>query len=291
LAAYLASTLIPVFTAYLAAYRVISPEPTLPGLIQWVTYHSPDSGFAFRPVENLAFTIRGTFRLFFGGRIGDFVRDEVSWAMLSAAALAAVAFLVCFWRGGKRVRFSRVPLDVSVWAGCYLLFLFFWMPQNTFYRLFYLPALLAGIACLVASSSGIVWRFLPILLLWNLTFVIYPQSRATFNVPLSFAQAQRDRWPTGTPIVFHKFHPDLWTISYFNKQAAWISLERANVDELDSHLAYARSENRPLWLEATAYELVAGDTDGRRWLAVHERPGELLEFRDEKHHFQFHCLR
>ena len=74
-------------------------------------------------------------------------------------------------------------------------------------------------------------------------------------------------------------------------QAAWISLERADTAELDRHLAYAHSENKALWLEATAYELVAAVPAGRRWLAAHERPGELLEFRDEKHHFQFRCFR
>ena len=292
LAAYLACALLPVTAGYIAAYRAVSPQPTWPGLLAWVTYHSPDSEFSFRPLVNLALTIRGTFRLFFGGRISDFAGDRISWGVLFLAVLVSIAFLVHCWRvRGQGAALSSAPRHLFIWAGCYALFLYFWMPQNTFYRLFYLPPLLIVFAFLLRSHAGAAWRFLPVLFLWNFAFVIYPQSRAEFNAPLHFALVQRDKWPAGSPIVFYKFHPDLWTISYFNMQAAWISLERADTAELDRHLAYAHSENKPLWLEATAYELVAAVPAGRQWLAAHERPGELLEFRDEKHHFQFRCFR
>lgn len=292
LAAYLACVLLPVTAGYVAAYRAVSSQPTWQGLLKWVTYHSPDSEFSFHPLASLALTIRGTFRLFFGGRISDFVGDAISWAVLFAAVFVSIAFLAHCWRArGQGVALSSVPRHLFLWAGCYAVFLFFWMPQNTFYRLFYLPPLLIAIAFLLLSPRATVWRLVPVLFLWNLVLVIYPQSRSEFNAPLHFALGQRDKWPTGSPIVFHKFHPDLWTISYFNMQAAWISLERADTAALDRYLAYAHSEKKPLWLEATAYELVAADPDGRRWLAAHERPGELVEFRDEKHHFQFQCFR
>ena len=117
------------------------------------------------------------------------------------------------------------------------------------------------------------------------------ESRAEFNAPLRFALAQHDSWPPGSAIVFHRFHPDLWTISYFNPQAAWMGLERADLGEMERDLAYARSQSKPLWVEETAYELVAGTTQGRKWLMDHERRDELVRFQDAKHEFVFHSIR
>jgi hypothetical protein len=121
--------------------------------------------------------------------------------------------------------------------------------------------------------------------------VIYPQSRTAFNAPFRFALEQHDTWVPGTPIVFHVFHPDLWTISYFNPQTSWIGIDRADIDALDRSLEYARRQKSPLWLEEGAYQMFAADPDGERWLTLHERPGERIEFKDERHHFLFHSLR
>ena len=56
------------------------------------------------------------------------------------------------------------------------------------------------------------WLLAASVFLWNFSFVIYPQSQVTCNVPLRFALAQHDKWPFGTPIAFHNFNSDLWTI-------------------------------------------------------------------------------
>jgi hypothetical protein len=90
--------------------------------------------------------------------------------------------------------------------------------------------------------------------------------------------------------VFQRFHPDLWTISYFNPQAEWKELNRADLGQLDRDLAQARSRKEPLWLEETEYELLTGDSAGRQWLSDHERPDRLVRFKDEKHAFVFHCV-
>jgi len=135
-----------------------------------------------------------------------------------------------------------------------------------------------------------VWAFAAMLVLWNFSFVVNPQSRPDYNVALRFALAHREKWPLGTPILFQRFHPDLWVISYFNQQAAWMSLERFSIVQLEGNLEYARRVGKPLWLEETAYDLVAADPAGRRWLAIHERSDQLLDFRDAKHRFTFHCV-
>jgi hypothetical protein len=92
-----------------------------------------------------------------------------------------------------------------LWASVYIAFLFFRMPQNTSYRLFYLPPLIVIPATAISETAALpmaAFLFVALLLLWNFTFVIYPQAQAGFNTALRFALAQRDRWPPGTRIVF-----------------------------------------------------------------------------------------
>jgi hypothetical protein len=294
LAAYTAAAVVPVAIAYAAAHRAISRISAVPRFFSWVTLHSPDSGFSFQPFANALLSLRGTLRLFFGGRVGDAADGGLSRAALLALAVAAVAFLVATWRAVRAIEVASPPVSAVVWAGVYVAFLLFWMPQNTFYRLFYLPAAIAIALTMLRQApraAMAVGLFVPVLLLWNLAFAIYPQSRAESNAPYRFALAQTKRWPPGTPIAFHIFHPDLWTISYFNQQAAWIGMTDADTGLLERNLAEARNEGRTLWVEQTAYDLVESGSGGRQWLAAHEDPANLIEFHDAKHEFRFHCMR
>lgn len=288
--AYAAAALIPVAAAYLAAYQAASNHT---GFFAWLTTHSPDSGFFFNPFTNLALSVRGTARLFFGGKLRDFAGDAISKAAVAGLLVAAIAFLAYARRAIRTAHAPSPQFHLYLWVGIYAAFLFFWMPQNTFYRLFYLPPLIGILVTMLrdAPAARMAVFFVPVLFLWNFTFLVYPQSRPAFSAPLRFALARHDTWAPGSAIVFHRFHPDLWTISYFNPQVAWIGLDRADLDQLERNLEYARTGNKPLWLEETAYELIAADANGRQWLSVHERPGELLQFKDEKHQFRFHCVR
>ena len=40
------------------------------GLSGWITTRSPGSVFTFNPLSDVGYTLRGTLRLFFGGRVG-----------------------------------------------------------------------------------------------------------------------------------------------------------------------------------------------------------------------------
>ena len=185
-------------------------------------------------------------------------------------------------------------MPLVVWTCVYLAFLFFWMPQNTFYRLFYLPPLIAIFAVAIRYALNLRWAgwlFVASLFLWNFTFLIYPQSRIESNAALHFALAEHDHWPAGTPVVFHHYPSDLWTISYFNPQAAWIGLDRYDPAQLDRDLQYARDQHTPLWLEASAFDLIASDPDGRRWLIDHLKPAEGILFHDAKHEYRFYAAR
>jgi hypothetical protein len=290
--AYVGSSLAPVGIAYVLAYRTVFGRFDAAGLLGWVTAHSPDATYSYQPIRDFGLTLRGTLRLFFGGKL-DQVKAEPFTIIVSAALAVCVAALVLRWnRGGPR-RFVAPPKDLLLWLAAYAAFLFFWMPQNTFYRLFYLAPLILIVCCAVRGARVdhlLPWLVCSVLFLWNLVFLIYPQSRVQNNVPLQFALAQHDRWSPGTPIAFHEFHPDLWTISYFNQQASWIGLDKLDLGRLERTLADARERGQSLWLEATAYEFISADPDGRRWLASHGVSG-LLHVRDPKHEFRFYELR
>jgi hypothetical protein len=280
--AYTAAALIPVIVVYALAYRIVSHSTKPPGFFSWVTAHSPDSGFSFNPLTSALLSVRGTLRLFFGGKLSDFLRDGISKGALLALLLATIVFCVCAWHAARDFRMPRPANESLVWTVVYVAFLFFWMPQNTFYRLFYLPPLIAILFTTLRPAST-VKLFVPILLIWNFAFAIYPQSRTKLNAPLAFALAERSHWPPGTRILYDRFHPDLWTISYFNPQAAWIWLPDTDPDRL--------LEQGPLWLEETAYERIASSSSGRQWLAAHEQSGQLIQYTDPKHTFRFHCMR
>lgn len=198
IASYMAAASCPVMVAYLTGFVATKNVLTLSGFLSWLTLHSPDSGFSFNPVTNAAFSIRGTFRLIFGGRLGSFVGDVVSQVVGVALVLATILFLWACWRSMKAgVILSRPPRDPIVWLGVYMVFLFCWMPQNTFYRLFYLAPLIVIVATTLRNtprSAAAVWLFVPILFGWNFVFVAYPQSRPEFNVPFHFASAVHDKW-------------------------------------------------------------------------------------------------
>lgn len=233
--------------------------------------------------------------MFFGGKLGDFAWDGFSKAAFAALVAAAVLFFLALWRAIRAEgAILRPTKHLVLWAGIYIAFLFFWMPQNTFYRLFYLPALIAVVATILPDTPAVrtaAWLFVPVLFGWNFCFDMYPQSRPDFNAPLRFALAQGNTWPEGTPILYSKFHPDLWTIAYFSRQAAWIGIDRVDIAELDRRLEDAQTHNVTLWLEETAHDMIAADPDGVRWLSVHEQPNRLLEFKDERHDFRFHFAR
>lgn len=288
---YLGTSLTPVALAYVFAYRTVFGRFDPGGLLRWVTAHSPDSAFSVQLVRDLSFTLLGTLRLFFGGRLALLRADSFTIAGSAALAACLIAIAVLWSRGGK-LRFVPISKDLLLWIAVYVVFLFFWMPQNTFYRLFYLAPLVLAL-CVAIRGSGIHRWLSPLacgaLFLWNLTFLIYPQSRAENNPPLRFALAQRPQWRPGTPIAFHTFHPDLWTISYFNPQAAWIGLETFDESAMNRIFEDTRARNQQLWLEATAYDFISANAEGRRWLASHQV--SLPAGNDPKHEFKFYQVR
>ena len=281
---YLAASLGPVAVAYLLAYRAVSDTFSLGGFLGWIVAAPPVGvgHFSFQPLHDLLWTALGTLRLFFGGKLTDLHSLPVAGAI---ALAVLVALILWRFRRTGAARFARPSRHLLVWLAIYVVFLFFWLPENTFYRMFYLAPLVL-ILCTSFPRAGLLCA---VVFLWNGLFLVYPASRVQNNVPLRFALQQSSRWPVGTPIAFSNFHPDLWTIAYFNSQVSWIGMPRPDIPVLDRAYDDARNRHQYMWLEATAYDALNADPAGRAWLKTHPL-GNVLRFQDGKHEFTFYQL-
>jgi hypothetical protein len=230
---------------YFAAYR-LTLHLEAPGFRNWLTYHSAVP-FFFHPWKSVGWLWLGTGRLFVGGKL-----TRSALVLLPPAVTLAAVAIVELVRERNRLALAGPAWPLAVWCVSYLCFLFVWEPYNTFYRLFYLVPLVAlaalatreirprSLACLAAA-----------LLLWNFCAFIYPYTRVESNRPLAFALDQRKNWPAGTGIVFSRFVPDLWTISYFNPQVAWISMEQPDPARLAAYSEQFQRQGDRLYVDWT----------------------------------------
>lgn len=275
-------------------------------LWQWVTIHSQDSSFSFNFLRNLRMTLRGTVRLFLGGRFSWLQWDIVTF--VAALVFCACAAVLARTRPRPNVDFasatSKQPILcyksksclflIILWCASFGIFLFFWLPQNTFYRLLYLP----GLVLLMAFARDWCSRRIRLLLLAALTlclcnfvFLIYPLSKVKTNEILTFALQQRSGWTSGSRIVFGVYHTDLWTISYFTTQAKWEYLPVAATADPESFRREAVIQGQHLWLDGTAYDRIAATPDGRTWLNRNIDPGKSLLRVDDAHQIRFYKIK
>lgn len=188
--------LVLIVTAYAYLFYLASGKSDVASLLRWTASFSPDADLRFDMWSNLLYSLRGHVRLFFGGRF-NLLRGLINpfVIVLMVALAAAVAVLVFHaLRNIRRLvslkwvremhlgtRQKSVLLLSLLWTGMYLVFLFFWLPQNTFYRLFYLPALIIliglGLASFTNRPAGkFTAIFVAALALANFLFLMYPFS-------------------------------------------------------------------------------------------------------------------
>jgi hypothetical protein len=185
-----------IVTAYAYLFYLASGKSDVATLLRWTASFSPDADLKFDLWSNLLYSVRGQVRLFFGGRF-NLLRGLINpfVIVLMVALTAAVALLIVHvLRNVRRIiglqwvremhlgtRQKSVLLLSLLWTGLYLVFLFFWLPQNTFYRLFYLPALIILIGLALASFTNkpagkFTAIFVAALALANFVFLMYPFS-------------------------------------------------------------------------------------------------------------------
>jgi hypothetical protein len=259
--------------------------------LAWITYHSPDSAFRFGLLQNTWLSLRGHLRLILGGKLGN-VRDgfEIVPALL-AVAIAGSA--VAMWRRhGPGMGRTPAPARsewvraAAVWVSAFIAFLFVWLPQNTFYRVLYVPALalLAGAALRTWSPGRRAAGVVATMALWNLLAFIYPHSRIEANLPLAFAESVRADLPKGSIVYLKDFHADAWLLWYVNPQVILKQLRIEQVPAIEAEIAAVEAAGATAWAETSLLHALESDSEGSAWLRDHsgplerriDRPGQSL---------------
>ncbi|HEY3578970.1 MAG TPA: hypothetical protein VGK82_00430 [Pyrinomonadaceae bacterium] len=290
--------------AYALAFYFATGSLNIARLLHWSASYSPDADTRFAFWSNLGYSLRGQVRLFFGGRL-NLLRGLMNPFIVLLVALFAIAVLwllegvlanlLTLKRRLRDVRLSGQPKYVRllsqqkivlllaiVWAVVYLVFLFFWLPQNTFYRLFYLPAIiiLLGLALSRVPTAASRRRFVTAAFvvaagLANFLFLIYPYSHVEKYPPLEFALEMNREWPAGTVIYYGSQNSDEALVRYFTKGTEWQLLPA----ELP--------ESAGAWLETSAIDRLSSTPEGARWLQTHTRPASLRELNNGAYRMQF----
>ena len=303
-------TVVPVtIVFYFAMFYLATGSLSVRGFANWITYFSPEHGFTFSVWGNLVHTIRSQWRIFLGGRAG-FVRDlwgHVILTLLVASILAVLAFFWVMLRHvselkaaltsaiRQRAQFKPLTTLCIIWSMVYLVFLFFFIPQNAFYRLFYLPALvvLAGIfLAAIERSPNYVRRyraalFAAAVFLSNLTLSQYPSTQVRANPPLQLALALNQTWPAGTTVYFASSNSDNLLVRYFNPASVWVE---ASHDVLMRDISDLSPSGRSGWLETTLIDQFDATAEGKAWLATHTLLPREYELVNRKHRIQFRQL-
>jgi hypothetical protein len=287
------------FVLIVGAYALVFYKTTgtldVARLLRWTASYSPDADTHFSLWSNFGYSLRGHARLFFGGRL-NLLRGLLNAGVVLLIALFALAVLGLIfavvlqlptlklrWRGARLLpRQKTVLLLALLWAVVYLAFLFFWLPQNTFYRLFYLPPLviLLGLVLDAIPQTGKRRTFATALFiaaagLANFLFLIYPFSHVEKYPPLEFALQMKREWPAGTVIYYAAQNSDEALMRYFNPETQWKPLPPDLLPDANA------------WLETSAIDHLSATSEGARWLQSHTRPESLRELNNGAYRLRF----
>lgn len=275
------------FGAYSASFYWLTSSLDPVAFFRWLTSFSPDVGFNAKFADSVRHTLQGQIKLFFEGRF-SFFRETFGPViiLLTGVLLAAIVGLVLQIFGiFRNPRLAKPESKVSsdnrllwlcvLWAGIYLVFLFVWLPHNTFYRLFYFPAfiIIAGIfvkrRSLDETRPWLVPLLVIVVALSNFLFFVYPLSRVRGNTPLSMAIELNAAWSQQTVVYYSKMESDNQLMKYFNPATNWKLLEEKNLASLKSDIESIYASGGDVWMDISAYESIQNRDGGIEWLDRH----------------------
>jgi hypothetical protein len=224
--------------AYFLLFYLASGNLDLRRLVSWAASYSPDADTGFNLSSNLRYSLRGHVRLFFGGRF-NLLKGLLNPLLIVLLAILAGTFLYVLFSTLRRMavailtaRIPKLRMETTqktvlllslLWTFVYIVFLFFWLPQNTFYRLFYLPGLILLLGLLLASVPNrtskprLLAAFVATLALANFLFLMYP---------FSVLQLPRDAQPRDAKRNIHMPQHDTLRA----QQASEHAIQRGHVD-------------------------------------------------------------
>lgn len=276
---------------YFYSFYLVTGTLNFRTFIRWITNFTHSDGFKFNAWSNFIFALRGSLRLFFGGRfnlIDGLINPFIVVLIISLGALIFTLALNLI-RNFKKPNFQclrsfrQVPqgrslaLLCAVWIGVYLIFLFFWLPHHTFYRLFYLSALILLIGLVMTSDKTTDYSpgkfrlalLVAIMAIANFLFLIFPYSHTQKYPPLSFALEMNQVWPPGTVVYYGMRNSDNRLVRYFNPSTIWEPLVSTKVEPVESELCGIYSKGAAAWLETSAIDQLLATPEGAQWLSSH----------------------
>ena len=309
LAKYLLTVFPVTIFVYFSMFYFATGSLSVRGFATWITYFSPEHGFTFSVWNNLVHTLRSQWRVFLGGRAG-FVRDlwgPVILTLLIVSVLVVVAFFAALLRRfaelkaalttaiRSRAQFRPLTTLCVVWALGYVVFLFFFIPQNAFYRLVYLPALVILVGTFVATIENApnhVRRyraalFAAAVFCSNLTLSQYPSTTVRANPPLQLALTAKQTWPPGTTVYFASSNSDNLLVRYFNPASVWVEASPGILTRDVSGLA---PSGRAAWIETTLIDQFEATAAGMAWLEGHTVMRPEYELVNRKYRIRFRQL-
>jgi hypothetical protein len=306
---YSLSAFLITFPLFCYSFYLVTGSFAFRPFFRWITNFSPEHGFTFNFWDNLSYTLRGHPRLFMGGRI-SFLRDlngPLIFAMTGVTLILAALFffkLIRYFRELKTAsdrtlkgagQFRSLRLLTIVWIVCYLIFLFFFIPQNTFYRLFYLPAIIVLVGTFLAPFEAApnhvrryrVAIFAALVAMANLTFYVYPYAQVQANPPLALALGMNESLPAGTVVYVATWNSDNYLVRYFNPQAVW----RVIKPEMLEKEMRESEKGESVWIDTTMIDHYRSTPEGRAWLETHTLRRPVHELVNSKYKLQFYQLK
>ena len=295
--------------AYLYSFYRITGTLDLRRFLRWTMSYAPDESFGFHAWNNLTFTVRGHFRLFFGGRLNAIsgLINPVIAALIVVLGIVVVLFLFKLvrhfrspgWEWLRQLRNdrtrSRIAFLCLVWISVYILFLYFLLAHHTFYRLFYLPAIIILIGLALDSYTTVrqssrkyrLVLFVVALIIANFLTLIYPYTHAQKFPPLELALHMNTVWPPGTVVYFSSNNSDNSLVRYFNQGTTWQKLDRHAKEVSSESLHDAEGRGATVWLETTAIDQIVSTPQGKEWLNNHTKPDAKRELISKAHNIRF----
>ena len=277
--------------------------------LTWLTSNGGDT-LAFQSFGvNMLESLRSLLRVFFGGRISlamTFVEVPLLFVLVAAMAYGVVQFLL----GVGRALIARNPSPrnstepalpdtrfLTIWAGVFTVFLFFWLTEYPYYRLFCLPAMIFLIGALIRPRESLhgptdyvpkpLLAFVVFMAAFNFATYIYPYSQPEATPPILLGMRASTIVKGDAVILYKDFTCDNWIMRYFNPRTTWI---RANFDDreaLAGSLRKAFSKDQSVWVDTTLLGQLNTIPEMQAWLlqqAVMSEPWGLV---NKKHHIQF----
>ena len=264
--------------AYVAAYWSLTGSITIPAFLDWITSRAEAANRPFTFGEGVYWLVAGTRRLFFDGSIKLLGRDPVSIAAVSTFAVLSLGLVASVIFGLTKRKdidaHSRFPYRIPTttlaglcmaWIAPYVIFLMIFMPESTFYRLFYFPPLVLLIGLLLTRVRWLNARreTLPLLVaafaVYNFTFYIYPNSYVREGSVLAAAIKGNEVWTPETRILYDpavELDGSNRLLAYFNPKAKWINFE--SLTDAEKADLLSRTDDKDVWIETSLLKRYPG---------------------------------